>query len=182
MVQIAENAAAESETSITFINAPLEEAGTLLSDHYDWIICHNILEYVEPRPFIKTIGSLQLQNGFLSLICHNPAAKLMKKAVIGKNPEDALTSLHSNKEFSSIIQTDITTYDYETLCIWLEEEDYVIVERFGIHNLYGYIADNDIKHDENWHRQMLALELEISSLSPYREVAIFTHILARKKQ
>ncbi|MNC69668.1 hypothetical protein D3C75_1203880 [compost metagenome] len=72
-------------------------------------------------------------------------------------------------------------YSYEELEVWLTAAGYVIEGHFGIHNLYGYIADNDIKQDEAWHQKMTALEYELSGRSPYKDIAIFTHIIARKK-
>ncbi|AHV98309.1 methyltransferase domain-containing protein [Paenibacillus sp. 7124] len=148
---------------------------------YEWIFCHNILEYTEdPKLFIEKIGAHQQEKGYLSLIAHNPAAKVMKKAIINKDPDSALAGMESNKEYSAIIQTDIMTYSFEQLSEWLREAGYGSVMRFGIHNVYGYIADNDIKQDEDWHRQAMELEFELGCRSPYREIAIFTHIVATK--
>lgn len=148
---------------------------------YDWIFCHNILEYVEqPWQFFYHISDCQNKNGFLSLIAHNPIAKVMKKAIINKDPESALTSIGNNKEYSGIIQTDITTYTYDQLSSWLRESGYEIVGHFGIHNIYGYISDNDIKQNEEWHNKMISLELALGDHSPYRDISIFKHIIARK--
>ncbi|MBA9086238.1 SAM-dependent methyltransferase [Fontibacillus solani] len=148
---------------------------------YDWIFCHNILEYVdEPKQFIRLISDCQNENGFLSLIAHNPTAKVMKKAIINKDPGSALASIGNEKEYSGIIQTDITTYTYNQLSSWLCESGYDIVGHFGIHNIYGYISDNDIKQNEEWHAETIKLEFELGHQSPYRDIAIFTHIIAKK--
>ncbi|MOA54970.1 hypothetical protein D3C78_1786780 [compost metagenome] len=64
--------------------------------------------------------------------------------------------------------------------MWLRESNYEIVAHFGIHNIYGYIQDNDIKQNEEWHNQMMKLELELGDHSPYRDISIFTHIIAKK--
>jgi S-adenosylmethionine-dependent methyltransferase len=104
----------------------------------------------------------------------------LKKAIINKDPEGALISIENDKEYSGIIQTEITTYEFEQIVKWLSESGYEILERYGIHNVYGYVADNDIKHDDDWHNKMIKLELQLGHISPYREIAIFTHIVARK--
>ncbi|MNN65380.1 hypothetical protein D3C81_1808780 [compost metagenome] len=52
---------------------------------------------------------------------------------------------------------------------------------FGIHNVYGYIADNDVKQNEEWHNKTIQLEFELGHQSPYRDIAIFTHIIAKKR-
>lgn len=155
-----------------------------VADHigqYDWIFCHNILEYVEePKQFIRLISGCQNKNGYLSLIAHNPTAKVMKKAIINKDPDGGLASIGNNKEYSGIIQTDITTYTFDQLSTWLSESGYEIAGHFGIHNIYGYISDNDIKQSEEWHNKTIRLEFELGNQSPYRDIAIFTHIIAKK--
>ncbi|BCG60172.1 methyltransferase domain-containing protein [Paenibacillus sp. URB8-2] len=172
--------AKEQGTDVQFTCDTFENMADRLGT-YDWIFCHNILEYTEdPKLFIEKIGGCQHTKGYLSLIAHNPAAKVMKKAIINKDPDSALVSMESSKEYSAIIQTDITTYSFEQLSEWLRESGYGTVVRFGIHNIYGYIADNDIKQDGDWHRRATKLELELGGRSPYREIAIFTHIIAMK--
>jgi S-adenosylmethionine-dependent methyltransferase len=176
MIELAKKAGPE----VSYLENSFEEASGSLGK-YDWIFCHNILEYTEnPQPFIHQISNCQATNGYLSLIAHNPVAKVMKKAILNKDPEDALASIGSSREYSGIIQTDITVYPYSQLVEWLNEAGYEIEGHFGIHNLYGYIADNELKQTEEWHNQTMRLELELGNHSPYRDIAIFTHIIAKK--
>jgi len=100
---------------------------------------------------------------------------------LGNLIEGALESIGNNKEYSGIIQSDITTYPFDQLSAWLDEIGYEIVEHFGIHNIYGYIADNEIKINEEWNSNIVKLELELGNQSPYKDIAIFTHIIARKR-
>ncbi|WP_163853184.1 methyltransferase domain-containing protein [Paenibacillus elgii] len=181
MIEIAKQSASDHRTSIDYRVSTLQEE-LALPGRYDWIFCHNVLEYVEePEELLKQLGSKQNERGYLSLIAHNPVGKVMKKAVILKDPEEALHGLESDQEYSSVIQTEITTYPHERLQQWLQEAGYEILDRCGIHNIYGYIADNEIKQQEEWHRRAVKLELELGRLSPYRDIAVFTHLIARKK-
>jgi S-adenosylmethionine-dependent methyltransferase len=176
MIEIAK----QNGQSVNFICDTYESIANKIGI-YNWIFCHNVLEYVEqPEQFIRFIKDSQNKNGYLSLIAHNPTAKVMKKAIINKDPESAIASIGSDKEYSGIIQTDIITYTYDQLSSWLCESGYEIVGHFGIHNIYGYIADNDIKQNEEWHNKTIRLELELGCQSPYRDIAIFTHIIAKK--
>ncbi|GLI04161.1 S-adenosylmethionine-dependent methyltransferase [Paenibacillus tyrfis] len=181
MIEIAKQSAADHRISIDYRVSTLQEE-LALPEQYDWIFCHNVLEYVEePEKLLNQIGSKQNERGYLSLIAHNPVGKVMKKAVILKDPEEALHGLESDQEYSSVIETGITTYPYERLYQWLQEAGYEVLDRCGIHNIYGYIADNEIKQQEEWHRRAVKLELELGRLSPYRDIAVFTHLIARKK-
>lgn len=180
MIEIAKQSASDHRTNIDYRVSTLQEE-LALPGRYDWIFCHNVLEYVEePGDLLKRIGSKQNERGYLSLIAHNPVGKVMKKAIILKDPEEAFHSLESDQEYSSVIQTEITTYPHERLQQWLQEAGYEVLDRCGIHNIYGYIADNEIKQQEEWHRRAAKLEHELGCLSPYRDIAVFTHLIARK--
>jgi S-adenosylmethionine-dependent methyltransferase len=159
----------------------LEELPGRFAHPFDWVLCHNVLEYiVQPQEGLRKLGELTAPNGYLSIIAHNPVGKLMKKAIVHKDPKDALLNIDNHQEYSSVVQADLTTYDYDVLVKWLKELGYQVVDRYGIHNLYGYITDNDIKMNEAWDQEMTELELELSRRSPFREIAIFAHIIARK--
>ncbi|ULO09845.1 methyltransferase domain-containing protein [Paenibacillus sp. 19GGS1-52] len=168
-------------TEVTYLCGSFESMAADMGS-YNWIFCHNILEYVEdPKLFIKHISGCQDMNGYLSLIAHNPTAKIMKKAIINKDPVAALSSIGNSKEYSRIIQTELTIYTFDEISKWLVDSGYDIVGHFGIHNIYGYISDNEIKQNEDWHKKIVNLEFELGNQSPYREIARFTHIIARKK-
>lgn len=94
--------------------------------------------------------------------------------------KEALSSIGNNKEYSTVIQTDITTNSFEMIASWLFNNGFKDISRYGIHNAYGYIDDNEIKMDEEWQNNMLTLELELAKLSPYNNIAVFTHIIAKK--
>ena len=181
MIEVAMTQKGEEKLDLDFVVTDFQKVAGLLGK-FNWIFCHNILEYVEePGKFIESISMCQDPGGYLSLIAHNPPAKVMKKAVINKNPEDALNSLGNQLEYSGVIQTDITVYTFEQLQEMLEKSGYEIQERYGIHNIYGYIADNEVKQDTEWHKKVSKLEMELGKISPYKDIAIFTHIIAKKK-
>lgn len=172
--------AAKDGPDVRYINDSFEQAAGGLGT-FGWSFCHNILEYTEePQRFLGLIAGCQQAGGYLSLIAHNPAAKVMKKAILNKDPDSALAAIGNSQEYSGIIKTDITVYSYEQLAEWLSSAGYELKGHFGIHNLYGYITDNEVKQDEDWHNRMVQLELAVGRQSPYRDIAIFTHIIARK--
>lgn len=180
MVRIAQESADREGLAASFVTGEFLTAQ--LEGHYDWVFCHNVLEYVEnPADFLKAISLKQNNEGMLSLIAHNPIAKVMKKAIVSKEPKAALAGISNMKEFSSVIQTDITVYPAVQLEEWLAECGYKVRGTYGIHNLYGYIADNEIKMDESWDHHMVELELELGRLHPYKDIAVFSHLIAAKK-
>lgn len=78
------------------------------------------------------ISQKQNENGMLSLITHNPSAKVLKKAIVNKAPQGAQASIGNTQEYSGIIQTDITIYPLEQLIEWLADCGYKVM-KFGMH-------------------------------------------------
>ncbi|WP_313641130.1 methyltransferase domain-containing protein [Paenibacillus sp.] len=180
MIAIAQDSALKEGLNIAYITNILQDTD-LLADSYDWIFCHNVLEYLDhSKEMLMAISEKQSVNGMLSLIAHNPVAKVMKKAIINKDPQGALDSIGNTQEYSGVIQTDISIYTKDQLVEWLADCGYEVRSTYGIHNIYGYIADNEIKMDEDWNEQMVELELKLSCVSPYKDIAIFTHLIAEK--
>lgn len=137
MVSIAQEAAEEEEHNIMFHTATFQSVD-YLADSYDWILCQNILEYTEnPKEFLMNISQKQNENGMLSLFTHNPIAKVMKKAIVNKDPQGAQASIGNTQEYSGIIQTEITIYSLEQLIEWLADCGYEVRNTYGIHNIYG---------------------------------------------
>lgn len=182
MINIAQERAFKEGLNIAYTATSLEDTD-MLAEGYDWIFCHNVLEYLDhPKEMLKTVSNKQSANGMLSLIAHNPVAKVMKKAIINKDPQGAVESIGNTQEYSGIIQKEITIYTNDQLIEWLENCGYEVRSTYGIHNTYGYIADNEIKMDADWNRQMAELELKLGSESPYKDIAIFTHLIAEKRR
>ncbi|WP_419884493.1 class I SAM-dependent methyltransferase [Paenibacillus sp. B-A-8] len=180
MIAKAQESAMKEGLSISYSVTTLQDSD-VLAERYDWIFCHNVLEYLEhPKEMLMDISKKQSAKGMLSLIAHNPVAKVMKKAIMNKDPQGALDSIGNMREYSGIIQTEITIYTNDQLAEWLENCGYEIRWTYGIHNIYGYIADNEVKMDEDWNKHMVELELKLGSESPYKDIAIFTHLIAEK--
>lgn len=79
MIVIAQESACKYGLNIAFRSATLQDAD-VLAEGYDWIFCHNVLEYLDdPKQLLMDISKKQNANGMLSLITHNPVAKVMKK-------------------------------------------------------------------------------------------------------
>ncbi|MED1203235.1 class I SAM-dependent methyltransferase [Heyndrickxia acidicola] len=145
----------------------------------DFLICHNVLEYVEnPEKAISDFADKTKDKGYISIITHNPHANVLKKAIVDKSPTKALSYIGNKTDYSSVIGADISLFSKEDIEEWLNKAGFKVVNRFGIHNLYGYI-DNEFKFDAEWNKQAAELEMQVCNLSPYRDIAVFTHTIAQ---
>jgi S-adenosylmethionine-dependent methyltransferase len=183
MLAVAKQKAEEKHQEITFLLGKIEETDQLLAGkQFDWVLCHNVLEYLEqPEHTIQKLSGLLTSNGHVSIIAHNPAAKVFKKAILNQEFKKARESIHQKKEYNPLIRTYLTQYSFDTLAHWLSEAGLEIVGHYGIRCIYDYIVGDQYTKNPEWYQQAFLLEKEVGSLSPYRDIASFTHIIAQKK-
>ncbi|WP_157967368.1 class I SAM-dependent methyltransferase [Paraliobacillus zengyii] len=178
LLNMAKEKALDSGVAIEFRNLNMTQLDSFECT-VDFLICHNVLEYVDnPEKAIRDLADKTKNKGYLSLITHNPLANVLKKAIVDKSPAKALTYIGKKSDYSAVIGAETSLYTNDDIQKWLNNAGFKVVNRYGVHNLYGYI-DNEFKFDPDWNKQMTELEMQVSSISPYRDIAVFTHTIAQ---
>lgn len=154
----------------------LEELKQFADGTFDCIICHNVFEYVEDRNIILDEFSRILKNdGFVSIIKHNIAGRIMQKAVFDYNI-DAVKALLNGGVNVSRNFGEIKTYEDDNLLV----DDFDIDKCYGICALYG-LQNNKIKYKDGWLETMLEIENAVSEREEFRNIAFFHHLILKKK-
>jgi S-adenosylmethionine-dependent methyltransferase len=178
LLNMAKEKALSEDVEIEYINLNIEQVDSV-DFKADFVLCHNVLEYVNnPDKAIRDLSGKIKDNGYLSIITHNPFANVLKKAIVDKSPIKAISYIDRKTDYSSVIGADINLYSFEDIEKWLKKAGLQVVNRYGIHNLYGYI-DNEFKFDTEWDKQVTELEMQVCNLSPYRDIALFNHFIAQ---
>lgn len=179
MVEFSAQQAAEAGLAITY---RVQDAMTARFDQpFDLIVCHNVLEYVDlPEFVIANLATSLRSDGLLSLVLHNPTAKVLKAAVFNQDPERALALLDQREFHYELMNKSARAYTLKEAVNWLHLCGLEVVEHFGVRTLYDLIP-NQPKYDPAWHQQALKMELELSKRSPFQEIAMFHHLIASKK-
>ena len=142
---------------------------------FDCIICHNVFEYVDDRNTILNEFSRILKNdGFISIIKHNKAGRIMQKAVFDYDIDAVKTLLNGGVNTSRNFG-EIKTYEDTDLFVG----NLVIDKCYGICALYG-LQNNDIKYKDGWQETMLEIETAVSEKEEFRNIAFFHHVILRK--
>lgn len=146
---------------------------------FDIIICHNVLEYIDDKErVIKELNRLLKNNGILSVVKHNRTGRVMQMAVLLDDFEAANALLDGEDSTASKFGT-IRYYADNDILEW--EPQLRMTDAFGIRTFWD-LQQNQQKHgDEEWQEKMIQLELRVSQIPEYREIAFFHHILLRKR-
>lgn len=182
MIRVAEQKAREKNQSITFVQGQIERIDEIFKDTtFDWIICHNVLGYVDqPMEALAKMKSLLSPGGHLSIIAHNPAAKVLKKAIVDMDLKNAKKMMTEEKEFNPLIQAYVHQYFAAAYLNWFEELSLDLIECYGIRCVFDYMNENKQIDPQNDLQDYLALELELGKTKPYLDIAFFSHYLVKK--
>lgn len=168
-----------SENDYQQINGDLNVLKQMPGESFDMIICHNVLEYIDEREeLLQEFSRLLNRDGFISIIKHNKAGKIMQKAVFEYSVDEAMKLL-DNENVDSVNFGTINEYDdYE-----LEEYSH---QRLKIENIYGLrmffgLQRNEFKSSDEWLENMYKLECKAENINEFRNIAFFHHIILRQK-
>lgn len=151
---------------------------TFPDEYFDIIICHNVLEYIDDKEtVIKALSRVLKKDGILSIVKHNRAGRVMQMAVLLDDFNKAHALLDGENSMASKFGA-IRYYEDNDIIIW--ESELAISEVYGIRTFWD-LQQNQEKHDEEeWQKDMMRLEMRVSKVPEYRDIAFFHHILLRK--
>ena len=147
-------------------------------DTFDVIICHNVLEYIDDKnQVIKKLARVLKPDGFISLAKHNRNGRIMQMAVLLDDKKAAGVLLDGENSASSIFGA-IRYYEDSDISRWVPE---LHIDRcFGIRTFWD-LQQNQEKHsDEAWQQDMMKLEMRVSEIDAFRNIAFFHHLIITK--
>ena len=148
------------------------------NETFDMIICHNVLEYIDDKAaVIKALARVLKKDGIISIVKHNRAGRVMQMAVLLDDFEKANEILDGKDSTASQFGT-IRYYEDNDITKW--EPQITISDILGIRTFWD-LQQNQQKHgDEAWQEKMLQLELRVSQMGEYKNIAFFHHLLLKK--
>ena len=147
---------------------------------FDVIFCHNVLEYVPDREVVlREFHRLLKPNGIISLVKHNRPGRVMQMVVLLNEFEKADALLDGEDGCATAYGT-IRYYEDDDITKWCE--GLRIKEIYGIRTFWNLQQNQDCHKDPAWQEKMVAAELRVSQMQPYRDVAFFHHLIINKKE
>lgn len=162
----------------TLITQGLDYLKTIEDNTFDFIFCHNVLEYVENKTEILTeLKRVLKTGGRLSIIKHNLYGRVYGCAVLTDNPKAALDLLDQKPEDSMFGNRDVYTNEYLTNFF---SSEMTLKELYGIRAFYGLSSNNEIKYTDEWYNSMLELETRVGAIDDFKKVSFFNHLIFEK--
>jgi S-adenosylmethionine-dependent methyltransferase len=154
----------------------------LPKSHFDAALCHNVLQYVEDIPaLLNGLASLLKAGGLLSLISVNRYSQSYHAAFIRGDLAEAFAQVDNHQQRSHLFDTVMTNYSVEEMSDLLDGAGFQVEQSYGLRCLYDYWGDNERKFDPAIAEQLERLEFALMDRYPYKLLARYYHIIARKR-
>ena len=144
---------------------------------FDVIICHNVLEYAAERiEIISEFKRLLKVGGVLSIVKHNHAGRIMQTVVFENNAEEAVRLLdggHPDALFGKI-----NYYTSDDLLTWAK--GFQLEKVMGVRTFWALQQKNEIKYEPDWQEKMLRVEMKVSEIDKFRDIAFFHHLILKR--
>ncbi|HTP10586.1 MAG TPA: methyltransferase domain-containing protein [Anaerolineae bacterium] len=175
---------ANLQERVTVHQANVQDVDRLFpASHFDAVLCHNLLQYIEDVPaLLNSLASLMKVGGLLSLISINRYSQAYHAAFIRGDLAEAFLQVDNHQQKSHLFDTVMTTYSVEEISDLLNGAGFQVDQSYGLRCLYDYWGDNDSKFDPAISEQLERLEFALMDRYPYKLLARYYHVMARKKR
>ena len=148
-----------------------DELKKLSSESFDYVFCHNVLEYADDREII--VGEfyrLLKLNGKLSIV--------MQMVVLLNNFDEANNLLDGHNSNAQQFGT-INYYDDKDIIEWYG--GFILQETYGLRTFWDLQQNQEIQKDEGWAKKMIDIEMKVSQNPDFQRIAFFHHLIFEKQ-
>lgn len=167
--------------SVSFVETRLEDLSSAIHDQdFDVVLCHNVLQYVESVPVVlRSILRPLKSQGVVSIICMNRYSIAYHQAFLRGDLQAAKAAIGAT-ETNTIFESVAHALAVDEVVKMLEAEGCVIQADYGLRCMIDYWGDNERKAEPDTLAQLEELELALSGEYPYKLLARFFQVIARK--
>ena len=145
---------------------------------FDFIICHNVLEYTEDRAdIVREFARVLKPHGKISIVKHNRTGRVMQMIVLLNDFEKANSLLSGNDGMASKYGA-IHYYEDADIENWCPE--LTITQTCGIRTFWDMQQNQEIHKDAGWQEKMIEIEMRVSDKKEYQDIAFFHHLILAK--
>lgn len=156
-----------------------DELKKLPSKSFDYIFCHNVLEYADDREeIVREFYRLLKPNGKLSIVKHNRNGRVMQMIVLLNNFDEANNLLDGHNSTAQQFGT-INYYDNCNINEWCD--GFALQESYGLRTFWDLQQNQEIQKDEDWQEKMIDIEMRVSKNPDFQNIAFFYHLIFEKR-
>ncbi len=146
---------------------------------FDIIVCHNVLEYAKEEriEIVNEFARLLKPDGHISLVKHNRPGRVMQMVVLLNDFESAHSLLDGNDGMTSKFGA-IHYYEDSDVEKWCDKLK--ITKTLGMRTFWDMQQNQDVHKDTEWQQKMIEMEMRVSAMGDYKNIAFFHHLTVEK--
>lgn len=174
---------ANAQENLRVHQVDVREIPNLFPDaQFDLVLCHNVLQYLDDVPaLLRSLTKVLKPGGLISIISVNRYSNPYQSAFFGNNLVEALAKLETRTATAKIFEAPVTSYSAAEIGVFLTDSGLVIEADYGIRCLCDYWGDNQRKLDPAIFEQLEKLEFALTDRHPYKLLARYFQVIARKE-
>lgn len=184
MLSDAQNRAVQENVQRRFTThlADVRNIPALFSEsQFDLILCHNVLQYIDDVPaLLYNFSKLLKPDGVVSIVSINRYSTPYHAAFLDNNLVEALAKLNTRTSKAKIFDAVMTSYCADEINVLLKNIGVVPEGDYGIRCICDYWGDNARKLDPVIFEQIERLEFALTEMHPYKLLARYFQVVARK--
>ena len=150
--------------------------------HFDIVLCHNVIQFVDAVPeLLASLASVLKPGGMLSLISTNQYSLPYQAAFLEQDLDKAYAQLEPGEQHNPVFGISAHEFRPDEVIDWLNGLGLEVEKHYGIRCLYNYWGTNELKEDSAVHDKLKRLEIELTDRSPYKLTARQFQLIARKQ-
>ena len=171
------------ESEYKQIHGGIEKITEFENKTFDFVFCHNVLEYIENKePIISELLRVLKPGGTLSVVKHNRVGRVIGTAVFKNDPKKAIALLDENANDKHIYLGTQYIYSNDYISALAEENGGNVKAIYGMRAFYALGQDNSVKYTDEWYQNMFALENAVANIDDYRNAAFHNHLLIYREE
>ena len=149
---------------------------------FDVVVCHNVVQYVDDVPALlrELTGALK-PGGLLSILSINRYSIPLRIAFPHGDLAEALAQVDARGAKAMLFDAPMNCYSAAEMVGMLGGAGCVSEGDYGIRCVCDYWGDNELKSDPAIFKQLEALEFALADRHPYKLLARYFQVLARRQ-
>ena len=169
-----------ADNPYTQIVGSTDELRQFEDETFDMVICHNVFEYAKDREnILKEFARVIKKDGKISLVKHNRAGRVMQMVVLLNDFDHAHSLLDGDDGMASKYGA-IRYYEDADIEKWCPE--LAITKTLGMRTFWDMQQNQEIHKDAEWQDKMAEIEMRVSDMDEYKDIAFFHHLLIEKRK
>ena len=156
--------------------------GLFPESQFDVVLCHNVLQYIDDVPALLKSLSLPLKAArLMSLISINRYSIPYHAAFLRGDLAEAFSQLDGHQTKALTFDLEMTAYSVDEIRDMLDGAGCQVEQDYGLRCLCDYWGDNERKSNPAIFEQLERLEFALMDRYPYKLLARYFHVIARKR-